>query len=335
MMSNDRGYQPSMAERKVIFFSSSLGIKLHRDPNDGLVRVVETSPNDGREIRRQGQIFVNDVLCEVQGIANLRNMPLTTKGWGQIVAHLRSAPRPLVLYVVAEHGEMSSNDAVFDPFALGGAGDFNIQHVDSKPQNHPSKRNHQPTVSKATNGSFNSVARNRNRPSRSLTPPKSSFFGKKRNIGRDDSSRNNKSSSGSTTTKSAMQYLSMGTACLIPSELRPQKREDENSDDAPFGDDNPEAVIECKSMQKMPWISNISMDDDFLPLRQEGDDDENSIAQRYGYEDTHSSIRDYNNYQEEHKNDDPRLRGPQPKRPPRYDPTKVPRRMGKSRQMSF
>ncbi|KAG7350848.1 hypothetical protein IV203_010208 [Nitzschia inconspicua] len=332
MMSNDWGYQPSMAERKVIFFSSSLGIKLHRDPNDGLVRVVETSPNDGREIRRQGQIFVNDILCELQGIVNLRNMPLTTKGWGQIVSHLRSAPRPLVLYVVAEHGEMSSNDAVFDPFALGRAGDFNIQHVDSEIQNHPSKRNHQPTGSEATNGSFSPVARNRHRPSRSLTPPKSSFYGKKHNIGRDDVSRNDKSRSGSTI-KSAMQYLSMGTACLIPAELRPQKRGDENIDDAPFGDDNPEAVIECKNMLR---ISNISMDDDFLALRQDGDDDEASIAaQRYGYEVTHSSIRDYNNYQEEHKNDDPRLRGPQPKRPPRYDPTKVPRRMVKSRQTSF
>ena len=87
-------------EREVLFLSEALGIKLNRGP-DGIVRVIDVSPDTpGSPIAREGQIFVGDVIREAAGV-DLRR-PITNIMWGDTVALIKMAPRPIVLVVAAE-----------------------------------------------------------------------------------------------------------------------------------------------------------------------------------------------------------------------------------------
>lgn len=87
-------------EREVLFLSEALGIKLNRGP-DGIVRVIDVSPEvSGSPIARQGKIEVGDVIREAAGVDIRR--PLTNIMWGDTVALIKMAPRPIVLTVAKE-----------------------------------------------------------------------------------------------------------------------------------------------------------------------------------------------------------------------------------------
>jgi len=87
-------------EREVLFVSEALGIKLNRGP-DGIVRVIEVSPAiPGSAIEREGAIYAGDVIREVAGV-DLRR-PITNIMWGDTVAFIKMAPRPIVIVVAEE-----------------------------------------------------------------------------------------------------------------------------------------------------------------------------------------------------------------------------------------
>ena len=90
-------------ERDVQFLSEALGIKLNRGP-DGVVRVIEVSPDiPGSPIARNGRIEVGDVIREAAGVDIRR--PITNIMWGDTVALIKMAPRPIVLVVAKETTE--------------------------------------------------------------------------------------------------------------------------------------------------------------------------------------------------------------------------------------
>lgn len=83
-----------------MFMSEALGIKLNRGP-DGIVRVIDVSPQvPGSPIARQGKIDVGDIIREAAGV-DLRR-PITNIMWGDTVALVKMAPRPIVLVVAEE-----------------------------------------------------------------------------------------------------------------------------------------------------------------------------------------------------------------------------------------
>lgn len=87
-------------EREVLFLSEALGIKLNRGP-DGVVRVIDVSPEvPGSPIARQGKIEVGDVIREAAGVDIRR--PITNIMWGDTVALIKMAPRPIALVVAQE-----------------------------------------------------------------------------------------------------------------------------------------------------------------------------------------------------------------------------------------
>jgi len=91
-------------EREVVFISESLGIKLNRG-SDGLVRVLSVSANTpASPVARNGRIEIGDVVREVVGVDIRR--PITNIMWGDTVALIKMAPRPIVLIVAEETSEV-------------------------------------------------------------------------------------------------------------------------------------------------------------------------------------------------------------------------------------
>ena len=91
-------------ERTVLFLSESLGIKLNRGA-DGIVRVLSVTPETpGSPIARDGHIEPGDVVREAAGVDIRR--PITNIMWGDTVALVKMAPRPIVLIVAAELSEV-------------------------------------------------------------------------------------------------------------------------------------------------------------------------------------------------------------------------------------
>ena len=89
-------------ERHILFGEGPLGIKLNRGC-DGFIRVLSTytpkssqSPN----AKRSGQVLPGDIVREAAGV-DLRR-PLTNVMWGDTVALVRMAPRPLTLILAKE-----------------------------------------------------------------------------------------------------------------------------------------------------------------------------------------------------------------------------------------
>jgi hypothetical protein len=90
-------------ERTVLFHSESLGIKLNRGA-DGIVRVFSVAPGaPGSTIVRDGRIQVGDVVREAAGVDIRR--PITNIMWGDTVALVKLAPRPITLVVATELSE--------------------------------------------------------------------------------------------------------------------------------------------------------------------------------------------------------------------------------------
>lgn len=91
-------------ERDVVFLSESLGIKLNRG-SDGMVRVLWVAPASASSpVARQGKIDVGDVVREAAGV-DLRR-PITNIMWGDTVALIKMAPRPITLTVAKELSEV-------------------------------------------------------------------------------------------------------------------------------------------------------------------------------------------------------------------------------------
>lgn len=87
-------------ERAILFLSDALGIKLNRGP-DGVVRVMSVTPDTaGSPIVRTGYIEVGDVVREAAGVDIRR--PITNIMWGDTVALIKMAPRPITLIVARE-----------------------------------------------------------------------------------------------------------------------------------------------------------------------------------------------------------------------------------------
>ena len=87
-------------ERDVVCLSEGLGIKLNRG-SDGRVRVLSvTDPAQAPDLLRQGVIRVGDVVREAAGVDIRR--PITNIMWGDTVALIKMAPRPITLTVAEE-----------------------------------------------------------------------------------------------------------------------------------------------------------------------------------------------------------------------------------------
>jgi len=91
-------------ERNVTFLSEALGIKLNRG-NDGIVRVLSVSPETpGSQIARSGTIVSGDIVREAAGVDIRR--PITNIMWGDTVALIKIAPRPITMVVAKELSEV-------------------------------------------------------------------------------------------------------------------------------------------------------------------------------------------------------------------------------------
>ena len=87
-------------ERTVVFLSDAMGIKLNRG-TDGLVRVVSVADlTPGSPILRKGKIEAGDLVREAGGV-DLRR-PITATMWGDTVALIKMAPRPISIIVAKE-----------------------------------------------------------------------------------------------------------------------------------------------------------------------------------------------------------------------------------------
>ncbi|KAL7544046.1 hypothetical protein ACHAXR_013485 [Thalassiosira sp. AJA248-18] len=101
-------------ERTVIFLSDAMGIKLNRG-TDGLVRVLSVAQlPPGSPILRRGEIYAGDLVREAGGV-DLRR-PITATMWGDTVALIKMAPRPLQLVVAKE----LTQDFLMDSPTVGG-----------------------------------------------------------------------------------------------------------------------------------------------------------------------------------------------------------------------
>lgn len=88
-------------ERTVTCISEALGLKLNRG-SDGIVRVLSVTDADdpSTNVLRRGTIQTGDIVREAAGVDIRR--PITNVMWGDTVALLRMAPRPISIIVAAE-----------------------------------------------------------------------------------------------------------------------------------------------------------------------------------------------------------------------------------------
>eukprot|EP00804_Cyclotella_cryptica_P006380 CCRYP_014266-RB/>CCRYP_014266-RB protein AED:0.18 eAED:0.18 QI:236/1/1/1/1/0.85/7/3669/1526 len=87
-------------ERTVVFLSDAMGIKLNRG-HDGLIRVISVADlPPGSPILRKGKIETGDLVREAGGV-DLRR-PITATMWGDTVALIKMAPRPITIIVATE-----------------------------------------------------------------------------------------------------------------------------------------------------------------------------------------------------------------------------------------
>ena len=121
-------------ERPVTFLSEALGIKLNRG-TDGIVRVMSVTPDTAASpIARQGKIEVGDIVREAAGVDVRR--PITNIMWGDTVALIKMAPRPITLVVAKELSEvpgfvMEERERIRRQHALSPAS-ISVQYGESK-----------------------------------------------------------------------------------------------------------------------------------------------------------------------------------------------------------
>ena len=137
-------------EREVLFLSEALGIKLNRGP-DGVVRVIDVSPDvPGSPIARKGEIAVGDVIREAAGVDIRR--PITNIMWGDTVALIKMAPRPIMIIVAKE---LNPNDSVLSQRKNSAASPPSPSHFfPSNSSGEESVKEHMKNVSKCVMSGF-------------------------------------------------------------------------------------------------------------------------------------------------------------------------------------
>ena len=95
-------------ERRIVFHTESLGIKLHRSPHEGVVHVLHVAPyqplpdsKPPREGDNGGHLEQGDVILEVGGV-DLRNKVIGQAEWADMVFFIKSVGRPLEMVVAKD-----------------------------------------------------------------------------------------------------------------------------------------------------------------------------------------------------------------------------------------
>lgn len=92
-------------ERSIIFNTESLGIKLHRCQNEGIVQILHVDQNVSEEVRNgddNGRLDVGDVIVEVGGV-DLRHKFIGPLEWADMVYFVQNVGRPLDMVVVEDN----------------------------------------------------------------------------------------------------------------------------------------------------------------------------------------------------------------------------------------
>lgn len=92
-------------ERSIIFNTESLGIKLHRCQNEGIVQILHVDQNVSEEVRKgddNGRLDVGDVIVEVGGV-DLRHKFIGPLEWADMVYFVQNVGRPLDMIVVEDN----------------------------------------------------------------------------------------------------------------------------------------------------------------------------------------------------------------------------------------
>jgi hypothetical protein len=118
-------------ERHVLFYTSSLGIRLNRG-TDGYVRILSVSQLDNDE-DRVGDIFDGDVVLEVNGV-DLRHTPIDSSDWKMIIGLMKMSPRPMKIVVAEELLNVDSSSTATSS-ACGGTTLDTIHEQQSKDDN--------------------------------------------------------------------------------------------------------------------------------------------------------------------------------------------------------
>lgn len=118
-------------ERHVLFYTSSLGIRLNRGI-DGYVRILSVSQLDNDE-DRVGDIYDGDVVREVNGV-NLRHTPIDSSDWKMIIGLMKISPRPMKIVVAEELFNVDSSSSTTST-ACGGTTLDTIHEQQSKDDN--------------------------------------------------------------------------------------------------------------------------------------------------------------------------------------------------------
>ena len=95
-------------ERKIVFHTESLGIKLHRSPHEGIVHVLHVAPyqplpdsKPPREGDYGGHLEQGDTILEVGGV-DLRNKVIGQAEWADMVFFVKHVGRPLDMVVAKD-----------------------------------------------------------------------------------------------------------------------------------------------------------------------------------------------------------------------------------------
>ena len=92
-------------ERRVIFHTHSLGVKLHRCPNEGIVQILHVDQCESKGVREgddEGRLEVGDVIVEVGGV-DLRHKFIGPLEWADMVYFVQNVGRPLDMVVVEDY----------------------------------------------------------------------------------------------------------------------------------------------------------------------------------------------------------------------------------------
>mmetsp|Transcript_9015 Transcript_9015/g.18008 ORF Transcript_9015/g.18008 Transcript_9015/m.18008 type:complete len:908 (-) Transcript_9015:70-2793(-) len=92
-------------ERNIIFHTESLGVKLHRCPNEGIVQILHVEKSVSEKVRGgddNGRLEVGDVIVEVGGV-DLRHKFIGPLEWADMVYFVQNVGRPLDIVVVEDN----------------------------------------------------------------------------------------------------------------------------------------------------------------------------------------------------------------------------------------
>ncbi|KAL7501552.1 hypothetical protein ACHAWT_009821 [Skeletonema menzelii] len=98
-------------ERNIIFHTESLGIKLHRCPNEGIVQILQVD-NIYKHVRggdNNGRLDVGDVIVEVGGV-DLRHKFIGPLEWADMVYFVQNVGRPLDIVVAKDNHYVRDRD---------------------------------------------------------------------------------------------------------------------------------------------------------------------------------------------------------------------------------